>query len=245
MQVYAFAAEIDRAQRTEATSGGIRAKARAGQILGSSVKPKFGYVWVTETAGGKTRKVAYAPDPATALTIRRIFRDVLVSMPLRRTATRLNAEGIPSPAGGVWRHQSLRAIVVDPAYAGEGRALDVISESGPLAAGALGEAMVELKPATITGLVDRLERKGYARRIRDASDKRRVLIEAVADRRTGLRQVLNEYVRSLMERYGSFSDDDSEVILRFLRRMIDTQRQNAVRIGAGESRESPGSRSDD
>ena len=56
------------------------------------------------------------------------------------------------------------------------RCLDVLGQRGPLTAGQLAEAM-HLSTGAITTLVDRLERAGYARRVRDTVDRRRVLVE--------------------------------------------------------------------
>lgn len=55
------------------------------------------------------------------------------------------------------------------------RHLELLSD-GPLSAGQLSERS-GLSPAAMTALIDRLERKGYVRRIRDAADRRRVFVE--------------------------------------------------------------------
>jgi DNA-binding MarR family transcriptional regulator len=56
------------------------------------------------------------------------------------------------------------------------RCLDVLDQRGPLTAGQLAGAM-HLSSGAITTLVDRLERAGYARRVRDTADRRRVVVE--------------------------------------------------------------------
>lgn len=56
------------------------------------------------------------------------------------------------------------------------RCLDILGQRGPITAGRLAEAM-HLSSGAITTLVDRLERAGYARRLRDTADRRRVLVE--------------------------------------------------------------------
>src|SRR3979490_3402685 len=57
------------------------------------------------------------------------------------------------------------------------RCLDVLSREGPVTAGRLAEA-TGLTSGAMTTALDRLERAGYARRTRDATDRRRVLVEA-------------------------------------------------------------------
>jgi DNA-binding MarR family transcriptional regulator len=58
----------------------------------------------------------------------------------------------------------------------DGRCLDVIDREGPVAAGRLAEAS-GLTTAAVTAVIDRLERAGYARRVGDPKDRRRVLVE--------------------------------------------------------------------
>jgi DNA-binding MarR family transcriptional regulator len=58
----------------------------------------------------------------------------------------------------------------------DGRCLDIIDREGPVAAGRLAEAS-GLTTAAVTAVIDRLERAGYARRVGDPKDRRRVLVE--------------------------------------------------------------------
>lgn len=55
------------------------------------------------------------------------------------------------------------------------RHLELLTD-GPLSAGQLSDRS-GLSPAAMTALIDRLERKGYVRRTRDAADRRRVFVE--------------------------------------------------------------------
>lgn len=54
--------------------------------------------------------------------------------------------------------------------------LNVIENSGGLSAGELA-ARSGLTAGAVTGVIDRLERTGFARRVADASDRRRVIVE--------------------------------------------------------------------
>lgn len=56
------------------------------------------------------------------------------------------------------------------------RCLDVIQREGPVPAGRLAEE-TGLTTGAITTVLDRLERAGFARRTRDRTDRRRVLVE--------------------------------------------------------------------
>jgi DNA-binding MarR family transcriptional regulator len=52
-----------------------------------------------------------------------------------------------------------------------------LSRNGPMQMNKLGEHML-VAPANVTGLVDRMEKKGYVRRTRDEKDRRLYVIEA-------------------------------------------------------------------
>src|SRR3712207_9587219 len=57
--------------------------------------------------------------------------------------------------------------------ASEEKALDLLERAGPLTAGELAR-QTGLAPASVTGVVNRLERKGFARRIPNPDDRRSV-----------------------------------------------------------------------
>ena len=54
--------------------------------------------------------------------------------------------------------------------------LNIVENSGGLSAGELA-AQTGLTAGAVTGVIDRLERTGFARRVPDASDRRRVIVE--------------------------------------------------------------------
>ncbi len=62
----------------------------------------------------------------------------------------------------------------------DSRLLDVLQMAGRMSAGELAKAG-HLSPGAVTAALDRLERVGYVRRVRDEGDRRRVLVE-ITDR---------------------------------------------------------------
>jgi DNA-binding MarR family transcriptional regulator len=58
----------------------------------------------------------------------------------------------------------------------DGRCMDIIDREEPVSAGRLAEAS-GLTTAAVTAVIDRLEKAGYARRLSDPTDRRRVLVE--------------------------------------------------------------------
>jgi DNA-binding MarR family transcriptional regulator len=59
--------------------------------------------------------------------------------------------------------------------------LDLINRHGPLSPGALARR-AGLHPATMTGILDRLEKAGWIARERDPADRRAVTVRALPDR---------------------------------------------------------------
>ena len=61
----------------------------------------------------------------------------------------------------------------------DGRCLDLLEHRGQMSAGELARAS-GLSTGAITAVIDRLEHAGYAQRVADPADRRRVLIEPTA-----------------------------------------------------------------
>src|SRR5262245_57364932 len=84
-------------------------------------------------------------------------------------------------------------------------AMDLLRQSGPIPAGRLAE-LTGLTTAGITGLLDRLESRGWARREQDPSDRRRVIVRPLAEnaeRELGpLYAGIGEAMATLIARYG-------------------------------------------
>lgn len=74
-------------------------------------------------------------------------------------------------------HVAARAAVKDVDF----DCLDLISIHGPLSPGALAKA-AGLHPATLTGILDRLEAGGWIARERDAGDRRATVVRVLPDR---------------------------------------------------------------
>jgi DNA-binding MarR family transcriptional regulator len=113
----------------------------------------------------------------------------------------------------------------------EEKALDLLDRLGPLTPKQLGEQS-GLAPASVTGLVDRLERKGFATRRPDPADGRRVLIETSPDRLAPLSALFADWSARLDELYATYTDDELATILDFLTRAAELQRAATERLTA-------------
>jgi DNA-binding MarR family transcriptional regulator len=95
--------------------------------------------------------------------------------------------------------------------------LDVIVLRGPLTAGALAEA-TGLTTGAITGVVDRLERAGYARREHDRADRRKVLVRATKAVDERIMPLSLPMQRAALTALEAYSDAELALLLDFLTR---------------------------
>ena len=96
----------------------------------------------------------------------------------------------------------------------------VIQSPEPITAGRIA-ALSGLSTGAITGVIDRLEQRGFVRRVRDPHDRRKVLVE-VADFDESRYAHLFEGVLELTERVlGQFTPAEWGVIERYHRAIID------------------------
>jgi DNA-binding MarR family transcriptional regulator len=94
---------------------------------------------------------------------------------------------------------------------------ELVSREGPLSPTALARR-AGLHPATMTGVLDRLERGGWVTRERDAADRRGVAVHAVRGRATELARLYGGLNRAIEEICAGYGDADLVVVADFLRR---------------------------
>ena len=101
--------------------------------------------------------------------------------------------------------------------------LDILDAQGPLSPTELARRAA-LHPATMTGILDRLERGGWIVRERDASDRRAVSVRAVHERYAELLTLYSGLSRSMNKLLADYSDSELATIADFLRRTVDAGR---------------------
>ena len=112
--------------------------------------------------------------------------------------------------------------------------LDLISRYGPLSPSALARR-AGLHPATMTGILDRLDRGGWIDRGRDPADRRGVVVRAARGRGA---EVLRLYLvdsgmnTALDQICAEYDDEDLELLAGFLRRTADAARTAAEKLTA-------------
>src|SRR5215470_7852338 len=111
----------------------------------------------------------------------------------------------------------------------EEKALDLLDRDGPLTGRQLAHRS-GLAPASVTNLIDRLEAKGFARRIRNPHDGRSVLIEAAPDRLAELGPLFADWVRELEALSDKYTDADLAIITDFLTESAARQKNATARL---------------
>jgi DNA-binding MarR family transcriptional regulator len=95
--------------------------------------------------------------------------------------------------------------------------LDLISRHGPLGASALAR-LAGLHPATMTGVLDRLEKGGWIVRERSASDRRAIVVRAAKERGGEIYALYSGMNGSMEELLDGYSEAELAVIADFLAR---------------------------
>jgi DNA-binding MarR family transcriptional regulator len=98
--------------------------------------------------------------------------------------------------------------------------MDAARTGSALTAGGLGSA-VELSSASVTALVDRLERAGHVKRVRDPGDRRRVVLGMTDSAMAAGAEFFGGLQRDLVAAMGSYTDEELAVVRRFLTAMTD------------------------
>ena len=107
--------------------------------------------------------------------------------------------------------------------------LNIVENAGGITAGKLA-VLSGLTTGAVTGVIDRLEHRGFARRVPDPEDRRRVRVEvtrafyARADKIWG--PVRADWGRALAK----FSADELELITEFLRASNEVGRRHLDRV---------------
>ena len=102
--------------------------------------------------------------------------------------------------------------------------LDIISRDGPLSPSALARRS-GLHPATVTGVLDRLERDGWTVRERHPTDRRAVVVRAVPDRAAEIYRQYSGMNTAIDKICAGYSEAELDVIADFLRRTTDAGRR--------------------
>jgi DNA-binding MarR family transcriptional regulator len=110
--------------------------------------------------------------------------------------------------------------------------LDLINRHGPLSPSALARR-AGLHPATMTGILDRLERGGWIARERDAADRRAVIVRALRDRNGELFRLYSGMNSSMDQICADYGEAELSLLAEFLRRTITAGQAASDKLAGG------------
>ena len=94
---------------------------------------------------------------------------------------------------------------------------------GALTAGRIAE-LSGLSTGAVTGVIDRLERAGYVRRVRDPHDRHKVLVEVTQQNAEKFAHLFEGALASVEEVLSEFTPAEIEVLERYNKASIDVFR---------------------
>jgi len=113
--------------------------------------------------------------------------------------------------------------------------LDFIVMRGAVTAGELAE-LTGLTTGAITGVIDRLERAGFARRERDSSDRRKVHVRPLPTVERRIVPLFRPMERAVLSALSGYSDKELALLLDFFARAREAAGVAMTALRAGPKR---------
>jgi DNA-binding MarR family transcriptional regulator len=111
------------------------------------------------------------------------------------------------------------------------RCLDIIERLDGVSAGRLASE-AGLSTGAVTSVLDRLERAGYARRVQDPGDRRRVLVELTPAARRELQELYAPLTDATMRQLEGYTTDEVSLVRDFMRDNRRLNEAHAERVRA-------------
>lgn len=111
----------------------------------------------------------------------------------------------------------------------EFRCAEFLVRMGPMTAGKLAE-LTGLTTGAITGILDRLEKAGWAKRVPDPNDRRRIFIHPVPRDSNTVDGLYDDYMSALMDLLNKYSDSELALVSEFIDEITKLNQVQAERL---------------
>ena len=112
----------------------------------------------------------------------------------------------------------------------EEKTLLLLSGPEPYTAGDIARH-TGLTTASVTDVIDRLERKGFVRRVRDTKDRRRVIVEPDRAKLAELAEIFSSFQGVFTDLLDTYSDEQLLTIADYLNRAAQYSREAIMKLG--------------
>ena len=109
------------------------------------------------------------------------------------------------------------------------RCLNIVENQGRITAGTLAR-LSGLTTAAVTAVLDRLERAGYARRVRDDNDRRQVIVELTPLLAERAGQIWGPIGKEAMADLGRMSEEELKAVIDYHRTGRDLNQRHVERV---------------
>ena len=111
------------------------------------------------------------------------------------------------------------------------KGLDLIYRYGPMPAGRLGE-LTGLTTGAVTGIIDRLEKAGYVRRVNDPKDRRKTIIEPTRNKKLErkLEAIFTPISIRMHKLLSSYSDNELAFLIDVLTKSLEQSHEELMRL---------------
>jgi len=142
---------------------------------------------------------------------------------------RLRAAGRRQSTAMVLFHTNLAALLgLGPT---EEKVLEIVARLGSMTPKQLG-AMTGLAPASVTGVLDRLEAKRFIRREPSPTDGRRINVVHAPEHTQAIGELFTTLMAALAEVHQRYDTAELELILGFVEATTEAQERAALQLGA-------------
>ena len=150
----------------------------------------------------------------------------------------MNQEDIIQAINQKFREMSTETIMFHQAVADvlglhitDHKGLDLIYRYGPMPAGRLAE-LTGLTTGAITGIIDRLEKAGYVRRVNDPRDRRITIIEPTRNKKLErkLEVIFTPLSMRMQKLLSSYSDNELAFLFDVLTKSLEQSHEELMKL---------------